>query len=91
MGSASEPSSASTGENEVIELRDGDSARYGGKRVRQAVANVHEIIAPALIGRDPAQQAELDHMMTDLDGTPNKGRLGANAILRTSWHWRLRN
>jgi enolase len=81
---ASVPSGASTGENEAVELRDGDAAHYGGKGVLQAVANVNETIAPALLGRDPSRQAELDRLMIDLDGTPNKGRLGANAILGVS-------
>lgn len=82
--SASVPSGASTGENEAVELRDGDASRYGGKGVRKAVANVAEVIAPALVGLDPARQAEIDQMMIDLDGTPTKARLGANAILGVS-------
>jgi enolase len=82
--SASVPSGASTGENEAVELRDGDRSRYGGKGVRQAVANVNEILAPALIGMHPARQAEIDRLMIALDGTANKGRLGANAILSVS-------
>ncbi len=81
---SSVPSGASTGEHEAVELRDGDKARYGGKGVRKAVANVVEKIAPALIGRDPARQAEIDAVMIALDGTPNKGALGANAILGVS-------
>jgi enolase len=84
IGTASVPSGASTGENEAVELRDGDKARYGGKGVRRAAANVNDIIAPALAGRDPAQQAQLDHLMIELDGTANKSRLGANAILGVS-------
>jgi enolase len=84
QASASVPSGASTGENEAVELRDGTADRYGGKGVLQAVANVNEVIAPALLGYDPAQQAQIDRMMIDLDGTPNKGRLGANAILGVS-------
>ncbi|HEC99410.1 MAG TPA: phosphopyruvate hydratase [Proteobacteria bacterium] len=82
--SASVPSGASTGENEAVELRDGDKKRYGGKGVLKAVANVNEIIAPALIGKDPRQQAEIDRLMIEMDGTPNKGKLGANAILGVS-------
>ena len=82
--SASVPSGASTGENEACELRDGDQNRYGGKGVLRAVANVIETIAPELIGMDPVRQAEIDHKMIALDGTPNKSRLGANAILGVS-------
>ncbi len=82
--SASVPSGASTGENEAVELRDGDSGRYGGKGVRTAVANVEREIAPRLIGLDPTSQAEIDRVMIALDGTPNKSRLGANAILGVS-------
>jgi enolase len=82
--SASVPSGASTGEHEAVELRDGDPRRYGGKGVLKAVANVDEIIAPALIGRDPTRQATIDRLMLDLDGTPNKAKLGANAILGAS-------
>ena len=82
--SASVPSGASTGENEAVELRDGDKARYGGKGVLQAIANVTDIIAPRLIGLNPARQAEIDALMIDLDGTPNKAKLGANAILGVS-------
>ncbi len=82
--SASVPSGASTGEHEAVELRDGDKRRYGGKGVLKAVRNVNELIAPHLIGMDPSCQAEIDRMMIDLDGTPNKGKLGANAILGVS-------
>lgn len=82
--SASVPSGASTGENEAVELRDGDMARYGGKGVRRAVANVNDTIAPRLIGLEAHRQAEIDALMLDLDGTPNKARLGANAILGVS-------
>lgn len=84
VGTASVPSGASTGENEAVELRDGDQARYGGKGVRQAVANVNDLIAPALRGSDPRQQAQIDRAMIELDGTENKARLGANAILGVS-------
>ena len=82
--SASVPSGASTGEHEAIELRDGDPKRYSGKGVLQAVANVNGIIAPKLVGMDPTRQMEIDHLMIALDGTENKGKLGANAILGVS-------
>ena len=82
--SASVPSGASTGENEAVELRDGDPKRYGGKGVMKAVANVNETIAPELLGMDASQQAEIDRLMLELDGTPNKSKLGANAILGVS-------
>jgi len=82
--SASVPSGASTGENEAVELRDGDNKRYGGKCVRTAVKNVNDIIASAVSGMSPAAQSEIDRMMIDLDGTENKGKLGANAILGVS-------
>jgi len=82
--SASVPSGASTGENEAVELRDGDRNRYDGKGVKKAVANVNEIIAPKIVGMDPSRQAEIDRLMIELDGTPNKGKLGANAILGVS-------
>ena len=82
--SASVPSGASTGENEAVELRDGDKARYGGKGVLKAIANVNAVIAPALIGSDPSRQAEIDATLIELDGTPNKANLGANAILGVS-------
>ena len=82
--SASVPSGASTGEHEAVELRDGDKHRYSGKGVLKAVANVNEIIAPRLVGMDPCHQAEVNSMLLALDGTPNKGRLGANAILGVS-------
>jgi len=81
---ASVPSGASTGENEAVELRDGDAARYGGKGVLRAVANVNKTIAPRLVGLDPSHQAEIDRLMVALDGTPNKANLGANAILGVS-------
>jgi len=82
--SASVPSGASTGENEAVELRDGDKKRYGGKGVLKAVGNVNKAIAPALAGKAPFRQAEIDRLMMELDGTPNKGKLGANAILGVS-------
>jgi len=84
VASASVPSGASTGENEALELRDGDKKRYGGKGVLKAVANVNEIIAPALKDMDPARQAEIDRLMIEMDGTPTKAKLGANAILGVS-------
>ena len=84
MSSASCPSGASTGEHEAVELRDGGKSRYGGKGVLKAVAHVRELIAPLLIGMDPTQQAEIDYLMISLDGTPNKSKLGANAIVSVS-------
>ncbi len=78
------PSGASTGVHEALELRDGDKNRYNGKGVLQAVKNVNEVIAPKVIGLDPARQTELDQLMLDLDGTENKANLGANAILGVS-------
>jgi len=84
FATAAVPSGASTGENEAIELRDGDRQRYLGKGVLKAVKNVHEIIAPALVGMDPHLQEEIDRRMLELDGTPNKAKLGANAILAVS-------
>jgi enolase len=84
VGRAAVPSGASTGAHEAVELRDGEKERYGGKGVRQAVVNVLEMIAPALIGEDAADQAAVDQLLIDLDGTPNKSRLGANAILGVS-------
>lgn len=83
-GRASVPSGASTGEHEALELRDGDSSRYGGKGTLKAVANVNEVIAPALLGVSALEQRRIDRMMIDLDGTPSKSRLGANAILGVS-------
>lgn len=82
--SASVPSGASTGENEALELRDGDAKRYAGKGVLKAIANVNEIIAPAVKGMLASQQARIDKAMLELDGTPMKTRLGANAILGVS-------
>ncbi|MEI7627740.1 MAG: phosphopyruvate hydratase [Bacteroidota bacterium] len=84
QGRASVPSGASTGIHEAVELRDEDKAVYGGKGVLKAVANVNDIIAEQLIGYDVSQQAAIDQVMIDLDGTPNKGKLGANAILAVS-------
>ena len=81
---ASVPSGASTGENEALELRDGDKSRYLGKGVLKAVQNVNEIIAPELIGMSVLEQREIDYKMLELDGTPTKSKLGANAILGVS-------
>lgn len=78
------PSGASTGEHEAVELRDGDDSRYGGKGVSQAVDNVNNVIAEALLGFDVLQQQAIDQIMIEMDGTPNKGKLGANAILGVS-------
>ena len=83
-GVASVPSGASTGEHEAIELRDGDPRRYFGKGVLKAVANVNEVIAPEIVGMCVLEQAAIDRKMIELDGTPNKARLGANAILAVS-------
>ena len=84
MGRASVPSGASTGENEALELRDGDKSRYGGKGVQKAVENVNKIIAPALKGMSALDQIGIDHAMLALDGTKTKSNLGANAILGVS-------
>ena len=84
VGRAAVPSGASTGAHEAVELRDGDKARYGGKGVLTAVRNVTERIAPELLGLDATDQAGIDQLLLDLDGTPNKGELGANAILGVS-------
>ena len=84
MGRAAVPSGASTGEKEALEMRDGDKSRYLGKGVLQAVDNVNGEIAQALIGLDASEQAYIDQVMLDLDGTDNKGRLGANAMLAVS-------
>jgi len=84
FGRAAVPSGASTGEFEALELRDGDSTRYGGKGVLKAVENINEKIAPELLGMDATDQVALDRAMIQLDGTPNKANLGANAILAVS-------
>ena len=84
MGRASVPSGASTGIHEAMELRDGDKKRYGAKGVLKAVKNVNDDIAEAIVGFDVSQQAAIDQVMIDLDGTPNKSKLGANAILAVS-------
>jgi len=84
MGRAAVPSGASTGEHEAVELRDNDKARYLGKGVQKAVSNVNDIIAPELIGFEAVDQVDIDRTMIELDGTENKGKLGANAILGVS-------
>jgi enolase len=84
VGRAIVPSGASTGAHEAVELRDGDKSRYGGKGVQKAVANVEGEIFDALSGMDPEEQVRIDETMIELDGTPNKARLGANAILAVS-------
>ena len=84
FGRAAVPSGASTGIHEAVELRDGDKKKYGGKGVLKAVQNVNDIIVPALLGHDVADQMGIDDLMIQLDGTPNKGKLGANAILAVS-------
>ncbi|MCL6628091.1 MAG: phosphopyruvate hydratase, partial [Armatimonadetes bacterium] len=84
MGRAAVPSGASTGAHEAVELRDGDKAVYGGKGVTKAVDNVNNVIAPEIVDLDATDQVGIDNLMIELDGTPNKGRLGANAILGVS-------
>ncbi len=84
VGRAAVPSGASTGVHEALELRDGDPKRFHGKGVQKAVAHVREVLAPALVGMDATRQREIDLRMLELDGTPNKSRLGANAILGVS-------
>src|SRR3954468_14718157 len=81
VGRAAVPSGASTGAHEAVELRDGENERYGGKGVRQAVINVVEVIGPALLDEDASDQAAIDQLLIDLDGTPNKARLRGNAPL----------
>ena len=83
-GTAMVPSGASTGAHEAVELRDGDRRRYRGKGVRRAVENIDDIIAPELIGEDAADQTAIDKILLELDGTENKARLGANALLGVS-------
>ncbi|HEY1958094.1 MAG TPA: phosphopyruvate hydratase [Polyangiaceae bacterium] len=83
-GRAAVPSGASTGEHEALEMRDGDKARYGGKGVLKAVQNVNQTLGPAIIGLDSLDQAEVDKVLLDADGTPNKSKLGANALLGVS-------
>jgi enolase len=84
VGRAAVPSGASTGTREAVELRDGDKGRYGGKGVSKAVGHVNSVIRDAVLGREAGEQAELDRLMIELDGTENKGRLGANALLAVS-------
>src|SRR5215213_1415616 len=83
-GRAAVPSGASTGEHEAIELRDGDAKRYLGKGVAQAVANVNDKLGPAITGLESLDQASVDERLIDEDGTPNKSKFGANAILAVS-------
>lgn len=83
-GSAAVPSGASTGEHEAVELRDGDKSRFNGKGVLKAVQNVNDIIADEIIGMDATEQVEIDNLLIELDGTENKGKLGANAMLGVS-------
>ena len=83
-GRAAVPSGASTGSREAVELRDGDASRYGGKGVSQAVNNINTVIRDAVLGKDATDQAGIDRLMIDLDGTDNKGHLGANALLAVS-------
>ena len=87
FGRAAVPSGASTGEHEAVELRDGDPKRYLGKGTRKAIEHINREIAAALHGKDSTQQAQIDRIMIDLDGTPNKGRLGANASSATWAAW----
>ena len=84
VGRAAVPSGASTGAHEAVELRDGDKNRYLGKGVLKAVDNVNDVIAPRLLGQDALDQVGIDQLLLDLDGTPNKAKLGANAILGVS-------
>ena len=84
MGRAAVPSGASTGEHEAVELRDGDTGRYLGKGTQKAAAHINKQIAAALVGKDASEQVEIDGVLIRLDGTPNKGLLGANAILAVS-------
>src|SRR5437016_10615488 len=83
-GRAAVPSGASTGEHEAIELRDGDKKRYGGKGVTKAVANVNQTLGPSVLGLDALDQAQVDKVLLEADGTANKSKLGANAILGVS-------
>src|SRR5437764_1795135 len=83
-GRAAVPSGASTGAHEAAELRDGDKRRYGGKGVRKAVGHVNDDLAPLVIGRSAYDQATIDRLMVEADGTPNKAKYGANAILGVS-------
>lgn len=85
FGRAAVPSGASTGENEALELRDGDKGRYLGKGVLKAVTNINEVIAPALLGMNVLEQTNIDAKMLELDGTKTKSNLGANALLEYLW------
>jgi len=87
LARAAVPSGASTGEHEAVELRDGDKARFGGKGVEKAVAAVLDEIGPELAGMEATDQRVIDQRLVDLDGTPDKGRLGANALLGVSLAW----
>src|SRR5438093_1101234 len=84
VGRAAVPSGASTGAHEAVELRDGEAGRYGGKGVLKAVENVNEAIRDEIIDMDATDQVAIDHAMIELDGTPNKAKLGANAVLGVS-------
>src|SRR6187431_616595 len=84
IGRAAVPSGASTGEHEAVELRDGDKKRFLGKGVLQAVRNVENTLGPAIVGMDALDQAGVDQILREADGTPNKSKLGANAILGVS-------
>ena len=84
MGRAAVPSGASTGTREALELRDKRLKRYGGKGVTKAIENINRIIMPEILGSDAADQVALDHLLISLDGTPNKSKLGANAMLGIS-------
>ncbi|MDE2059843.1 MAG: phosphopyruvate hydratase [candidate division NC10 bacterium] len=84
IGRAAVPSGASTGRHEALELRDGDPARYAGKGVQQAIRHIHDLIAPVLVGKQADEQAAIDRMLITLDGTENKAKLGANAVLGVS-------
>src|SRR5438309_1279939 len=84
LGRAAVPSGASTGEHEAVELRDDDKKKYLGKGVLKAVANVNSLITPELLGREPRDQEAIDQLMIEMDGTDNKAKLGANAMLAVS-------
>ena len=90
MGRAAVPSGASTGEHEACELRDGDKKRYLGKGVLKAVKNIQDVIGPKILGMDVVSQVEIDRLMIELDGTENKSKLGANAILGVRYPVRKR-
>src|SRR4051812_4162447 len=84
IGRAAVPSGASTGEHEAVELRDGDKKRYLGKGVLQAVKNVEQVLGPSIVGMDSLDQAGVDRVLLQADGSPNKSKLGANAVLAVS-------